>query len=151
MYMCVAIWRYTNRNFRAGVRMQRAVRYHTSPVSLFSISLVCLLLFSPPPPHPLIRIRRYVFTACPFSQREFFPSAPGTRAPTQQRGYLGSATISRRGCRATLRTRRSYTNAGENLHVPADSQPRSRATSLQNLQLEFIITYAHSARRFDCH
>lgn len=75
--------------------MQRAVRYHTSPVPLFSISLVCLLFlfffFFPPHSHTALRIHSVSFLAT-----SFFSSAPGTRAPTQQRGYLGSATISRR-------------------------------------------------------
>lgn len=43
------------------------------------------------------------------SRNEFFSFVPGTRASKQQWGYRGSSTISRRDCRATFRSRRSYT------------------------------------------
>lgn len=44
MYICVAIWRYTNRNFRAGVQMQRAVDITLLP--FFCSAFFFLLFFS---------------------------------------------------------------------------------------------------------
>lgn len=63
--MCVAIWHYTNRNFRVEVRMQRAVRYHTSPVPLFSISSCISPFFF------LIRMWLHIHTVSFHSQRIF--------------------------------------------------------------------------------
>lgn len=113
-----------------------------SPISHFSRSFVLYfpriftVLFSP---------SSFAYGAT-YSQRvlsrnEFFSSAPGTRAPTQQRSYLGSATISRRALSRNA-SRRLYTNAGENLHVPTDSKPRSRqrACKIYNLTRNLLHT-----------
>lgn len=63
--MRVAIWHYTNRNFRIEVRMQRAVRYHTSPVLLFSISSCISPFFF------LIRMWLHIHTVSFHSQQIF--------------------------------------------------------------------------------
>lgn len=69
--ICVAIWHYTNRNFRVEVRMQRQ-----SDITL--LLFLCSLF-------PLIFHRfsssfacGYVFTLCFSTRNEFFCSTPGT-------------------------------------------------------------------------
>lgn len=129
MYMCVAIWRYTNRNFRAGVRMQRAVRYHTSAVPLFYISFVYLLFF-----FSLIRIWHYVFTIVSFLVTSFSLSYPARVHQNNNEvivvllRYPGEAVAQR----SVLVDRTLYTNAGENFHVRGGSKLRP-ARSPQNL------------------
>lgn len=79
------------------------VRYHTSPVPLFSISS-CISPF-------FFLIRMWLFTLCLSTCNEFFCSTPGTRVSTQQ-GYLGFYIIFWRGSVAQ-RFCRLYTNANE--------------------------------------